>query len=141
VREPFTQLYLHLVWATCDRLPLITPDIREPVYACVKAKCLELKADMLAIGGMNDHIHVLVRFPTTITISDLVKHLKGASSHLVNHRLQGWESAFKWQGAYGAFTVSRADGKRVREYILNQEQHHADKTCESAWELEPQAME
>ncbi len=65
MRAPYTQLYPHCVWATWDRLPLITPNIEGRLYAAIAAKCLELKCDMIAIGGIEDHVHLLVRFPTT----------------------------------------------------------------------------
>jgi REP element-mobilizing transposase RayT len=139
MREPFTQLFVHLVWATWDREPLITEAIREPMYACILSKCHGLGAELLAIGGMEDHVHVLVRIPTTVSIADLVKHIKGASSHLVNQKLTGHGSKalFKWQGAYGAFTVSKSNGRQVREYILNQVQHHTNRSTVNAWELNP----
>ena len=86
MRAPYTQLYLHCVWATWDRLPLITPAIESRVYAAVAAKAHELKCEVLAIGGIEDHVHLLVRLPTTLTIADLLKGVKGASSHFVVHQ-------------------------------------------------------
>lgn len=127
MRAPYTQLYLHCVWATWDRLPLITPQIESQVYSAIQAKCKELKCDLIAIGGIEDHVHLLVRFPTTIAVATLVKEVKGASSHLTTHKITP-NDFFKWQGSYGAFTVSKDAVKRVTEYVLNQKTHHADKT-------------
>ena len=132
MREPFTQLYLHLVWATWDRLPLISPELRPAVYGCIQAECRSLGAELLTIGGIEDHVHVLVRIPTTISVAGLVKQTKGASSHLAAQRLG---KTFKWQGAYGAFTVSRADVPRIRAYILRQEEHHRSGELNPAMEL------
>jgi putative transposase len=134
VREPFTQLYVHLVWATWDRLPLLDEEFRAPVYACLQAECRELKVEIVAMGGVEDHVHLLVRLPTTVTIAQLVKQLKGSSSHLVTHRLPK-PDGFKWQGGYGAFTVSKADVPRVQDYILNQEQHHREGRLDAEVEL------
>lgn len=136
MREPYTQLYLHLVWATWDRLPLLTEKLRPPVYGCIQAECKQLEANVLAVGGIADHVHLLVRIPTTITVAALVKQVKGASSHLVNQRLMARDS-FKWQGGYGAFTVSKADVPRVRDYILHQEEHHRAKTLDDDLEILP----
>jgi REP element-mobilizing transposase RayT len=119
MRALYTQLYLHCVWATWDRLPLITPPIEQAVYAAILAKCRELKCEPLAIGGMPDHVHVLVRLHTTVAVADLVKEMKGASSHLVTHEVIPGQF-FKWQGAYGAFTVSKSEAARVQAYIENQ---------------------
>ncbi|MGH7463099.1 MAG: IS200/IS605 family transposase, partial [Longimicrobiales bacterium] len=101
MRAPYTQLYLHGVWATWDRLPLITQAVEARLYAAVAAKCHELKCEMIAIGGDMDHVHVLVRFPTTLAVATLLKEVKGSSSHLMTHEVTPNEF-FKWQGAYGA---------------------------------------
>jgi REP element-mobilizing transposase RayT len=83
--------------------------------------------ETIAVGGMCDHVHVLIRFPPAVAITTIVGRLKGASSHLVTHVIRHPE-AFKWQGGYGAFTVSRFGIPRVRDYVLNQERHHREGT-------------
>ena len=123
MREPYTQLYVHLVWSTWDRLPMITEKIKPRLYAAMAEKCNQLKCAPLAIGGIEDHCHLLVRLNPAISISDLVKEVKGSSSHLVNHELEPQE-LFKWQGAYGAFTVRKDGVAQVEAYILAQEEHH-----------------
>ena len=133
MREPWTQLYVHLVWACWDRLPLLSKEIEQSIYACIQEECFRLRCESIAIGGTEDHVHLLTRFPTTITIADLTKQVKGSSSHLITHRLAHREP-FKWQGAYGAFTVSRAEVPRVRAYILNQKQHHREGTLDEDFE-------
>ncbi len=77
MRAPYTQLYLHAIWATWDRLPLITPEIELRLYGAINDKCRELKAYPLALGGIEDHLHLLVRLPTTLTVADLLKETKG----------------------------------------------------------------
>ena len=133
MRTPYTQLYVHMVWATWDRLPLITPDIEGRLYACIAKKCRQHKCEPLAIGGIEDHVHLLTRFPTTITIATLAKEAKGASSHLVTHEIRS-DDFFKWQGAYGAFTLRKREVSQVQRYIQNQKQHHADNLLNEDWE-------
>ena len=133
MRAPFTQLYLHCVWATWDRLPLVTPQLEQPVYACILAKVRELKCDTVAIGGIPDHVHLLARLHTTVAVADLLKEVQGASSHLVTHEIAKGEF-FKWQGAYGAFTVSKDGVARVRDYIEHQKEHHARNDLWAEWE-------
>ncbi len=123
MRANFTQLYLHCVWATWDRLPLITPDIREIVHSAIARECTELGCTPIAVGGVMDHVHLLVNFPATLGISQLMKNVKGSSSHLIAHEVKP-NHFFKWQGAYGAFTVSNCDLDRIADYIRNQETHH-----------------
>ena len=125
MRVPYTQLYLHMIWATWDRLSLITPAIESQIYAAIAVKCRELKCEPLAIGGIENHVHLLTRFHTTVAIATLAKEIKGASSHLVTHKLMP-EEFFKWQGAYGAFTIRKSDVPQVKAYIQNQKTHHAD---------------
>ncbi len=92
---------------------------------------------MLAIGGVEGHVHVLVRIPTTVSVAGLVKQIKGSSSHLVTHRLGGRET-FKWQGGYGAFTVSKENVPAVRRYVLRQKEHHRAGEMDPAQELPAQ---
>jgi len=137
----YMQLYVHMVWGTWDRLPLLVGGVKDAAYACIRAKCKELGAKVIELGGVADHVHLLVELPTTRCIADLAKEAKGSSSHLVNHEVQS-AGAFKWQGGYAAFTVSKSLGPTVREYIRNQEEHHragtTDKDAECAWtENEP----
>jgi putative transposase len=128
MRAPFTQLYLHCVWSTWDRLPLISLDLEQPI-----AKCAELKCSVIAIGGMPDHVHLLVRLHTTVTVADLLKETKGASLHLMTHKVRPGEF-FKWQGAYGAFTVSKSMVPTVKAYIEHQKEHHAQNDLWNEWE-------
>jgi putative transposase len=119
------QLYVHLVWSTYERHPLITPEIQEMVYSCIHSECKRLRVDVLAIGGIADHVHLLLRFPASISLSSLVKQIKGSTSHLVTNRST---QPFKWQGGYGAFTVSKKELDMIAQYISNQESHHHEST-------------
>ncbi|MCX7841387.1 MAG: IS200/IS605 family transposase [Anaerolineae bacterium] len=133
MRAPFTQLYLHCVWGTWDRLPLITPQVERRLYEAIAKKAHELKCDVLALGGIADHIHLLVRFPTTLSVADLLKGVKGSSSHLMTHEIAPNEF-FKWAGTYGAFTVSKSGVAGGSDYISNQKTHHAERKLVDDWE-------
>ena len=88
---------------------------------------------VLALNGTPDHVHVVLTVPSTVTIAELTKQIKGASSHFANE-VYRTDMPFKWQGSYGAFTVSRWDVDRIVSYVQNQKQHHADATLLSEWE-------
>jgi REP element-mobilizing transposase RayT len=135
MREPFTKLFVHLVWATWDRLPILTPDLFAVVERAILHECMEMEVEVIAFGGVADHVHLLVRIPAKVSVAQLVKQVKGASSHLVNNRLK---TPFKWQGGYGAFSVSHSVLARVREYVLNQENHHRYGTTVPTAELAPE---
>ncbi len=126
-------LYLHLVWATWDRQPLVTPDIERRVYRNIESEARKMGCTVLALNGMPDHAHLVVNIPTTITIASLVKQMKGVSSHFVNEILRPNEE-FKWQGSYGAFTVSRWDVDKIVNYVKRQKEHHRLNEITPGWE-------
>jgi len=125
VANVHAELYLHLVWATCGRRPMITEQIQQQVYVAIAAQCKKTKCELLAVGGIADHVHVLARIPPTISVAELARRLKGASSYAASHENRTAQP-FRWQGSYGAFTVSRSVVPRVRVYVLEQKRHHAD---------------
>ena len=120
-----TQLYIHIVWATHQRLPLVTPDIERPLYRCISEICQRNSCDVLAIGGMPDHVHLFVLLSPKTSISKLVKDVKGGSSHFVSMCLKPGEW-FAWQNHYGAFSIALRDKDKIIHYILNQKRHHAE---------------
>jgi REP element-mobilizing transposase RayT len=112
---------------------MITPDIERRLYRCIESEAKDMKCKVLALNGVADHVHLVVSFPTTITIADLVKQVKGVSSHFVNEVLAP-PSQFKWQGSYGAFTVSRWDLDKIVQYVKRQKEHHATGDLWQEWE-------
>jgi REP element-mobilizing transposase RayT len=133
MRSSYTQLYAHLVWATWDRLPLITRTLKPLLYAALADKCRELQCAPLAIGGIDYHVHLSVRLHSTVAIAILDQEGKGSASHLVTHEIAPG-IGFKWQGAYGAFTISPQDVPRIRRYIECQAEHHASGKLHMEWE-------
>jgi REP element-mobilizing transposase RayT len=131
----FTEVYVHFVWATWDRQPLIIPEIELPLCNCIRARCRDMQAHVLAVGGMQDHIHALVRLPATLCLSEIAREMKGASSHFVTHVLGC--SGFRWQGSYFASGVCTDALDTVINYIEHQKQHHADKAIRVDLELPP----
>ncbi len=133
MREPFTQLYIHLIWSTWDRLPVISPEIECRLFRAIVAKCRETKCTPIRIGGVPDHVHLLVRLHPAIAVSHLVKELKGSSSHLMTHEIRPGDF-FKWQGAYGAFSLRYDEVPVIKKYIANQKRHHTSNNLRSELE-------
>lgn len=138
MRHSESQLYLHLIWGTWDRLPLVTPDLEAPLFAALANRCRALQCVPLAIGGVSDHLHLLVRLHPTVAVATLVKELKGSSSHLVTHRLAPGRF-FQWQGSYGAITLGPDDVPVVTRYVAGQKEHHQLGTLRPAWEQIPRS--
>ena len=118
---------MHVVWATRERYPYLTPEVERAVYRCIHQETDELRCSILAIGGMPDHVHLLVKLPPTVSIAKLVKTIKGCTSNLMGGELY-------WQAGYGVFSISRSHVDRVVKYIKNQKQHHADGSFWPEWE-------
>src|SRR4051794_27625134 len=118
-------VYVHFIWATWDRFPWITEEIERDVHRYISRVCEDEGCEVLAVGGMPDHVHLLIALPNTLTLAELMRHVKGSSSRFVSQKLKSGET-FQWQGSYGAFSVSPGDKEKVIRYITHQKQHHAD---------------
>ena len=129
----YADLFVHLVWGTFARTPTILASMEAPLYAAMAEKCRELRCPPLAMGGMADHVHLLLALSPIIAVATLVKEIKGASAHLVTHRLAP-DTGFRWQTGYGAFTLRKSDTPTVRRYVLHQKEHHENKTINAEWE-------
>ncbi|MHB1132160.1 MAG: IS200/IS605 family transposase [Chloroflexota bacterium] len=135
MRSTHTELFVHLVWATWDRLPLISAAVEPRLYAAIAEKCHDMRCAPLAIGGVADHIHVLVRLHPTIPVATLAKELKGSSSHLLTHEVAP-DAFFKWQGAYSACTLRTENVPAVQRYIACQKEHHRQGDVQNEWEAQ-----
>jgi REP element-mobilizing transposase RayT len=83
------------------------------------------------VGGVEDHVHLLCAMPATVAVADLMRHLKGWTARAVNMRRP---DSLRWQGGYGAFSVSPADLAHVEAYVRNQPDHHRTADLRDAWE-------
>ena len=117
-------LPVHLVWSTKHRQPWIHSELEPHLHRALVAEALAQKAQILAIGGMPDHVHLAVLLPATVSLALFVKQLKGMSSRLVTTQLLPQEG-FCWQEGYGAFAFQVELTDRVVAYIQQQKQHHA----------------
>jgi REP element-mobilizing transposase RayT len=131
----YTRLYMHLLWTTRQRAPLIDRELEPLLHATLATKCEQLGCQALAIGGVADHVHLLLTIPRTITIAQVAGALKGYSSYVVSHSLRPG-MVFRWQTGYSAFTVNWRHLRIVQRYIENQHEHHRRKRVIKRWELE-----
>jgi len=134
MRRSFTKLYVHLIRSTWDRLELIAPEIETEIHHVIDRKCSEINCSLEAIGSTSDHIHILVRIPSSISVGHLVHRIKGASSHYIS-RIINPAGFFKWQGGYSAFSVSPFYISAISRYIENQKKHHRDMSLRENWEF------
>jgi putative transposase len=126
-------VYVHFVWATKSRAPLLNAGVQPRVYAAIADSARDLGFEPLAVGGMADHVHLLVRCPGRCDLPALMNVIKGNSSHLVNHGM-GPREHFAWQQGYGARSVDPKGVSKATAYITDQEEHHGTGTVYDAFE-------
>ena len=124
--QSFTKLWIHVIWATKNRQELIDFSIEKKMYDFIWQELTELGCPVRIINGMPDHVHVLFLQNPQKTISDIVKQIKGSSSHFINREELILEK-FAWQTGYAAFSVSESQLNAVYNYIKNQKEHHLKK--------------
>lgn len=127
----FWRLYYHLVWSTKNREPFIQPEVENRLYAYLVSKAAELDVYVYAINGWNDHLHLVTSIPPKHAVADVVKTLKGASAHDLNH-VDKLDIHFAWQRGYGALTVGETQKPKAIVYVENQKAHHQQQTT-NAW--------
>ena len=125
-------LNIHIIFSTKDRAPMIDVEWRERLWAYLGGISRENKMKALEIGGVADHVHMLVSLPSTLSAAKAVQLLKGNSSKWINETFPG-KSRFQWQEGYGAFSVSSSQIKVTIEYIRGQEEHHRKKTFQEEY--------
>lgn len=121
---PYCQLYYHFVRATNNRAPVLDAQARQILFKALKRKSKELKAIVYAVGGVDDHVHMVVSLPPTLSVSAFVGQVKGASSYRLRRTIRTCD--FRWQAEYGAFTIRRGGLRQVIRYVVNQEAHHRE---------------
>ena len=127
----FWRLSYHLVWATKNREHLIQPQIEDRLYGYIVNKVAELGVYVYAIKSWYDHIHLVVSIPPKHAVAYVVKRLKGASSHDLNHAVR-LDYHFAWQRGYGALSLGERQRPAAEAYVANQKQHHDQQTT-NAW--------
>ncbi len=121
--QSYTCLYYHVIFSTKQRRALITPDLRERLYAYIGGIVAHEKGRLMSAGGADDHLHLLLSLRAQTALSDMLRLLKTNSSKWV-HETFADRRDFGWQDGYSAFSVSYSNIQHVQEYIARQEQHH-----------------
>lgn len=120
----YSQIHIHTVFAVEGRASLIRSDWKEELFKYIGGIFRNQNQKLLAIGGVEDHIHLLFGIRPNLAISDLVRDIKSNSSSFINEK-RFVRGKFRWQEGFGAVSYSRSQIDVVAKYILNQEKHHA----------------
>ncbi|MEJ7849067.1 MAG: IS200/IS605 family transposase [Pyrinomonadaceae bacterium] len=117
---------IHCVFSTKQRRPIITPELQSRLFPYIGGIARENKMKLIAAGGMEDHVHLLISMPKTLNISKAMQLIKGGSSKWV-HDTFSEHRTFEWQEGYGAFSIGIGEVERTVNYINTQEEHHREK--------------
>lgn len=122
----FWRTCYHLVWATHNRQPLIDEKVERLLFPYLEKKAAEFQTIIYALNGVEDHIHLVAAIPPRYAVAEVVKSLKGASSHFLNHNVLSIE--FSWQRGYGVFTLGERQRSVAEAYVRAQKEHHRQGT-------------
>lgn len=123
----YSQIYIHIVFTVKGRHRFIQPQYKEELQKFMTGIITKRGQKLLAISCMPDHVHIFVGMTPSISISDLTRDIKSASSKFIREN-KWYQYGFEWQKGFGAFSCGRSHIPNVARYIDNQENHHKKKT-------------
>lgn len=127
-----SKLLIHMIWSTKNRIPCIEKSIRPSLYQVMTETVSRQNSVVQAIGGVEDHIHLLIEISRNTSLSELVKEIKGAGLRWLLAKGSSFYD-FEWQVGYGAFTISISAISAVKQYIMQQEEHHKISSYTTEW--------
>jgi putative transposase len=119
----YSQILLHVVFSTKRRAPWITADVSERLYPYIGGIVRAEKGVLYDIGGVEDHVHMYLRWRPDGSVSDLMRTVKTRSSKWVHDEFPSLRE-FAWQEGYSVFSVSKSQEGAVNAYIAGQAEHH-----------------
>lgn len=122
----FNKIWIHAIWSTKERNPIISNAIEEKIYGFLQKELMAAGCFVKIINGMPDHVHVLFLTNARKPVSEIIKQVKGCSSHSINEQ-DLIPQKFSWQTGYAAYSVSESQLKKVFFYIRDQKKHHEKK--------------
>jgi len=122
-RMSYVSSSFHCVFSTKERRRLLPPALRERLWPFLGGIARQNKMKGIEIGGVEDHVHILLSLPSTMPIAKAMQLIKGGSSKWI-HETFADQRLFAWQEKYGAFSVSFSQLDTITSYIKNQQEHH-----------------
>ena len=123
----YYKIWLHVIFSTKDRAPFLHTNVENKIYEHLRGQLIEMQCPVRIINGMPDHIHLLFLQNPKMAVTEIVKQIKGSSSHWINSENIIPEK-FAWQTGYAVYSVSESQLDKVFHYIANQKEHHLKKS-------------
>jgi putative transposase len=130
--QSLSNILIHLIWSTKDRHPWLKSGIREKTHAFLAGAVRQMDCEAYRVGGVADHVHLAVRLSRTLSVADLVKEVKTASSKWVKTQDASLPD-FAWQQGHGVFSVGMSQKETLLRYIDTQEEHHRTRTFQDEY--------
>jgi putative transposase len=134
VGQSLVKNYVHIIFSTKYREPLIQPPVEAELHAYIGGVCNKMECTPIIVGGYVDHIHILTLLSKKVALMKLMEEIKSHSSKWIKLKGEGYKN-FYWQDGYGTFSVNPAEIDKVIAYIQNQKTHHETKTFKDEFTL------
>jgi len=121
--QSLANILIHIIFSTKKRKPFIQPEIIQDLHQYMGGISRHLKTPVHEIGGIEDHVHLLISLPRTLTLSKFIEEIKKGSSKWMKTNGEQYNQ-FAWQNGYGAFSIGQSKFDILRKYIQNQHDHH-----------------
>ena len=123
----FNSCLVHCVWSTKNHVPVLNSNLRERLWPYLAGIARENGMKALAVGGVIDHVHILISLRATLSVARAIQLLKGNSSKWIHEAFSN-RALFGWQEGYGAFSIGVSGVEATKRYIRNQAEHHRKRT-------------
>ncbi len=130
--QSLSKVILHIVFSTKNREPWLDSHVRPRMHAYLATICRDVAAEVVRVGGVGDHVHIVTTLPRTVSQAELVERIKKVSSKWIK-TLDARSRGFFWQRGYGAFSVSPNQIEAVLQYVEAQEEHHRTRTFQEEY--------
>jgi len=130
--QSLSKVIFHIIFSTKDRQPLLDSNVRPRMHGYAATICRDLGAELVHVGGMADHVHIVITLPRTLSQAQLIEQIKKTSSKWIK-TLDTRYRGFSWQRGYGAFSVSSSQLEAVLQYIKGQPEHHRTRTFQEEY--------
>jgi putative transposase len=130
--QSLSKVILHIIFSTKDRERWLDSGVRPRMHAYLATVCRGLGAELIRVGGVADHVHIVTTLPRTVSQAQLIEQIKKGSSKWIK-TVDGRYRGFFWQRGYGAFSVSASQLDAVLQYVDAQQEHHRTRTFQEEY--------
>ena len=130
--QSLSKVILHIIFSSKNREPWLDSHVRPRMHAYLATVCRDLGAELVRVGGVADHVHIVTTLPRTVSQAQFIEQIEKASSKWIKE-LDARYRGFFWQRGYGAFSVSPSQLDAVLQYVDAQQEHHRTRTFQEEY--------